>query len=1119
MDNTMSMNYVLPGGFDAGKYDSILNGNQGLYRSLLFNPQGTQLRDINPELAAPGAKSDYSIRSNYSEAELTLRKGMIRSVFKLHERARPWIKTYQEEAFYFLPVYIALQLQRTGFYQEAADWFRTVYDFNRPPAERKIYYGLVEEEKLGAGLERVADWLGDPLNPHAIASTRTNTYTRFTLLSIIRLLIDHANAEFTRYAPESLHRARTLYQTALGLLKSPGLAADPAWCEQIMDEIKQVAGQELPPEYAGVWKSIQLKLGKIATGSSLKSAAAWAKGVLAENMSGRERLKTLQEGMHNQYGDLPALSSIANRLAKRDDIARKAQKALLRHPEINQSLTRTVSLAGKDFTRNVSLITGKTASELSAGTIEIPWLGNKLPGSEKHAQWIQNQGLHAAEVPGIAYGFCVPDNPLIEAWTLESEANLYKLHTCRDIAGMERQPLLLDDTLDVYALPSIGNRGDIVVPAQNPPTPTPYRYMVLIERARQLANMAQQMESYFLSALEKRDAEMYQRLKAGQEVELTRAGVRLNQLKVREAEEGIVMAELQRDRAEIQEEHYTSIRGLSALEIAQLTLLHTVGAYQAVASVLLFTEASTFSLKSIFSFGGSNVEAAGRAFEYLAQAVKSHADILGLYSSYERREQEWQLAQRIARQDIRIGNQQIRLSQDRLRIVNQEHRISELQSDHARETLEFLTNKFTNAELYDWMSGVLEGVYASFLQQATAVAQLAEQQLQFERQMDRRFIIQSDYWSSPRSLEATLLGETTDRRGLTGSARLLQDLSLLDQYAFSTDRRKHELSKTISLAQMSPVEFQQFRERGTLPFVTQMEWFDRDFPGHYLRLIKRVRVSVLALVPPVDGIRATLKRQGVSYVISNPDRGDMVSLPGRSDTISFTNPISASGQFEMELQPQNEMRRPFESDGVAASWLLELPKAANQFDYNTIADVLITIDYTALYSDDYRRRVIANLDRRFSADRAFSFRRDFPDQWYDLNHPEQSNEPMVVQFETLRGDFPANIEGIQIKHAVLYFVRKDGFTKEIDVTYLRFQPQGGVWLGDSAVQNLTTIEGILSTRTGSFSDWDVFRGKIPVGQWSLALQDSTELRQWFRNEQIEDVLFVLSFEGETAKWT
>ncbi len=1121
--NTMSMDYILPGGFDAGKYDSILNGNQGLYRSMLFNPQGTQLRDINPQLAAPGAKSDYSIRSNYSEAELTLRKGLIRSVFKLHEKARPWIKTYQEEAFYFLPVYIALQLQRSGFYQEAADWFRTVYDFNRLPSERKIYYGLIEEENLGAGLERLADWLGDPLNPHAIAATRTNTYTRFTLLSVIRLLIDHANAEFTRYSPESLPKARTLYQTALNLLKSPGLVADAAWCERAMGEINQVAVQELSPEYAGVWKSIQLKLGKIATKSTLKSAVTWAKGVLGENMSGRERLKTLQEGMHNQYGDLPASSSIANRLAKRGDIANKAQIALLRHPEVNQSLTRTVSIAGKDFTRNIALIIGKVESELNAGPVEIPWLRNKLPGSEKHAQWIQNQGLHAAEVPGIAYGFCVPDNPLIEAWALEAEANLYKLHTCRDIAGMERQPLLLDDTLDIYALPSIGNRGDIVVPAQNPPAPTPYRYVVLIERAKQLANMAQQMESYFLSALEKRDAEMYLRLKAGQEVELTRAGVRLNQLKVREAENGIVMAELQRDRAGIQEDYYSNLISEGLIFYEQAMIAHSIQSIAlSVAAGNLYGVGTVMNgITAAFTFGlfGDPSGSAAQALSSMASAASASASLYQSLASFERRKQDWTLARNLARQDIRIGNQQIRLSQDRLRIVNQEHRISELQSDHARETLEFLINKFTNAELYDWMSGVLEGVYASFLQQATAVAQLAEQQLQFERQLDRRFIIQSDYWSSPRSLEAALIGETTDRRGLTGSARLLQDLSLLDQYAFSTDRRKHELSKTISLAQMSPVEFQQFRQTGLLPFVTQMEWFDRDFPGHYLRLIKRVRISVLALVPPVDGIRATLKRQGVSYVVSNADRGDMVSLPVSSDTITFTNPVNASGQFEMELQPQNEMRRPFESDGIAASWLLELPKAANQFDYNTIADVLITIDYTALYSDDYRRRIIANLDRRFSADRAFSFRRDFPDQWYDLNHPEQSNEPMVVQFETLRGDFPANIEGIQIKHAVLYFVRKDGFTKEIDVTYLRFQPQGGVWLGDSAVQNLTTIEGILSTRTGSFSDWDVFRGKIPVGQWSLALQDSTELRQWFRNEQIEDVLFVLSFEGETAKWT
>jgi Tc toxin complex TcA C-terminal TcB-binding domain len=49
---------------------------------------------------------------------------------------------------------------------------------------------------------------------------------------------------------------------------------------------------------------------------------------------------------------------------------------------------------------------------------------------------------------------------------------------------------------------------------------------------------------------------------------------------------------------------------------------------------------------------------------------------------------------------------------------------------------------------------------------------------------------------------------------------------------------------------MAPAEFQAFRETGVLTFATPMQVFDWDFPGHYLRLIKRVRTSVMALIPP-----------------------------------------------------------------------------------------------------------------------------------------------------------------------------------------------------------------------------------------------------------------------------
>jgi hypothetical protein len=58
--------------------------------------------------------------------------------------------------------------------------------------------------------------------------------------------------------------------------------------------------------------------------------------------------------------------------------------------------------------------------------------------------------------------------------------------------------------------------------------------------------------------------------------------------------------------------------------------------------------------------------------------------------------------------------------------------------------VEFLANKFTNAELYEWMSGVLGGVYSYFLQQATAMAQLAQHQLAFERRETPSFI-KADY--------------------------------------------------------------------------------------------------------------------------------------------------------------------------------------------------------------------------------------------------------------------------------------------------------------------------------------------------------------------------------------
>jgi hypothetical protein len=713
-------------------------------------------------------------------------------------------------------------------------------------------------------------------------------------------------------------------------------------------------------------------------------------------------------------------------------------------------------------------------------------------------------------VPAPAFNFCIPPNPILRALHLHAELNLYKLRNCRNIAGMERE-------LDPYAaatdtvsgLPMIGVGGQLVLPGAVSLKPTPYRYPFLIERAKHLVQLAQQIESTMLSAIQRRDEEYFNLLKARQELRLARAGVRLQSLRVTEAEHGVTLAELQRQRAQIQVDEYTRLieQGLIALEEWAIGFMIGAAGLHATAAGLYL--------------GVWSLEAGAASASAAAAAASTTASIFSTYASYERREQEWKFQKSLAEQEVLIGDQQIRLAEDHVRVVEQEHRIAEMQADQAEVVVDYLSNKFTNVNLYDWMSGVLEGVYSFFLQQATTVAKLAETQLAFERQEVPPQYIQDDYWEAPADFAASggTQGNPPDRRGLTGSARLLQDIYQLDQYAFDTDRRKLQLTKTISLASLSPIEFQQFREMGVMPFRTPMGLFDRDFPGHYLRLIKRVSVSVIALIPPTQGIRATLTTSGTSRVVIGGYVFQKVVRNYGPQSVALSSPQNATGVFELQQEPEKLLS--FEGLGVDTDWEFRMPKASNQFDYRTIADVLITIEYTALDSYDYRQQVMQELDSRFSADRPFSFRHQFADQWWDLHNPEQTPMPMTVRFETRREDFPPNIQGLRIQHVVLYFARSANASPDtpedlrIPVTHQHFTEQGTTGaVGGGA----TSMEGIISTRRGNAGSWASMIGKSPIGVWELALPNTAEIKNLFKNEEIEDILFVITYAGRTPEW-
>jgi hypothetical protein len=206
---------------------------------------------------------------------------------------------------------------------------------------------------------------------------------------------------------------------------------------------------------------------------------------------------------------------------------------------------------------------------------------------------------------------------------------------------------------------------------------------------------------------------------------------------------------------------------------------------------------------------------------------------------------------------------------------------------------------------------------------------------------------------------------------------------------------------------------------------------------------------------------------------------------------------------------------------VDTDWEFRMPKASNLLDFSTIADVLLTIEYTALDSYDYRQQVVQELDSRFSADRPFSFRHQFADQWWDLHNPMQTATPMTVRFRTRREDFPPNIESLRIQQLVLYFARNANASFDtpedlrIPVTHLRFTEQG---TGAPAGGGATSIEGIISTRRGNAGSWTGMIGKSPIGEWELALPNTVEITNLFKNEEIEDILFVITYDGRTPEW-
>ncbi len=1081
---------------------------------------------------------------------LVLRKSEIKTGYQANLGAPASVAIYLREAYNHLPIRLGQALQQNGNFDEALLWYRQVFDYLQKPGSRRIDHGLVVERTMPLDYEGAEAFLDEPENAHAIAETRRNSYTRHVLLLIIQCLIEQADTLFSTDTSNGLARARELYLQALRWLDAGVLRPGESRCDAIIGTLEI----DLPD---GALDLTQFKavLLKITDPDELDLVVSDLRAVASDtNSTVRNRIERLRARMTTTVATVAPPQTVAR--VRDAAVARRGalETAMLANPVQRRRFTGTALRRSETARDRLAAASAVPSARRASPAIEAiltpdepaqpipefqvarfnpraPAALASLAGAIEEAPLaalsyanVTGGGSGGFGVGGVTFSFCIPQNPLLLALEQRARTNLEKLRSCRNIAGLVRTSLPYDGPIGIGA-GAVAADGSFVPSVLVAPTSV-YTYAGLIERAKELIALAQQMEASYRAALESAEAAALTEMSARHAVDSAQAQVGLRTLGLEASQAEFNLAEQQVDAKRFQVTAYARrlAEGKSSYESEMLkaykdAALAKKAAKNAEASAkiagIATKLASVGGLIDAFTKAAQAVTAANQiSFLSSEQAQNSslisaeaRAQAASVNLSFEQRTKDLQLRQSFAAQDVLVAEQQVAVAEVGVDIARAEIRVARLAQSQAQDILSYLELRAFTEGTYRWIASVLGSVYRFFLQEGETLARLAENQLAFETASAPKKIIGTGYWSLPRYNTASAAAQDL---GLTGSARLLEDVYRLDQTAFLGRQRKQQQAITLDLDQLFPLEFQRFRETGKMVFETTTAMLERSMPGSYLCTIEAVQVSFVGLVSPVNAIRGALLKSSLSRVVAGGTSFGEVILRGTPERLALTEATTTTGPAQGADGAPNGLRRFFEGSGFATEWGLDVPKEANSFDYRGLATVLVTVVYSALHSETLADQIRNNREPRLSFEKAYSLRQDFPDAWYDLRNPDLTPTPMQVQFTTSRDTLPPNLSGFALEAVVLYVVRRDGEAFELELDALTFRSNGAQGdVGGAA----NTVDGRVSTRAGNGTSWLSMLGSAPAGRWTLALPDTPATRALFDDGLIEDILLVLSIDA------
>lgn len=442
-------------------------------------------------------------------------------------------------------------------------------------------------------------------------------------------------------------------------------------------------------------------------------------------------------------------------------------------------------------------------------------------------------------------------------------------------------------------------------------------------------------------------------------------------------------------------------------------------------------------------FGGSKLsdvsKIAAGIIRTKANWEQDQAAMAARTASYERRTDEWTLQLNLAAHELGQLGRNVLSSVITEQVAHREYLNVSTSITNAQEVDRTLRTKFSNTDLYGWMQGEVTRVYYDCYRFAVDVARKAEQAIERELMPTEQSAvpyIKTNYWDS-------------GRRGLLAADALILDLKRMDLAYREGRRREYELVRHVSLAQLDPIALLQLRTAGSCEISIPESLFDLDCPGHYLRRIKRVSLSIPAVTGPYIAVNCTLSllRSSIRTTATGSD------YPRRQDTdIRFVDyvgtiqsVVTSTGQDDsgmFDALSADDRFLPFEAAGAVSSWRLELPSDFRQFDYATIPDVLLHVRYTARDGGALlRTAAVQHLQTLVSAAQAtgsarlLSVRQDFPDSWTAFQNTTRDGRAALTV--TLRDEhYPYWSQGrVRTVHGVELLARPASDATAIDVFY------------------------------------------------------------------------------------